>query len=131
MSVKLSASLPDGDRNGLDRITAQLVNEPELTHVALVILDSKELRTDVDTKSTSPTVRILAIEPIPPGEDAKELLRLHRRAFEDRTGKVQLPLDLERDLEEALGMATEEPDDPPSDGFAPPDEGGWGEGDRG
>jgi hypothetical protein len=113
-SVRMSAQLPDGDRNGLSRVASQLVEEPDTPHVAIVLLDAVRLTTDVDTHSTLPTVRVLAIEPIPPGEDAKELLRLQRRAFESRTGKVELPLELERDLERALESEPEEeqPGDP-------------------
>jgi hypothetical protein len=124
---KLSASLPDGDRNGLDRITNQLVSEPDKPHVAIVLIDAVKLVTDVDTHSVQPTARILAVEPIPAGDDAKEMERLLRRAFETRTGKVELPLDLEREIEQALGGGMDDAgaDAPEGTTFAAPDEGGW------
>jgi hypothetical protein len=108
--VKMSAALPEGDRNGLSRIASQLVGEPEQPHVAIVLLDAVRLTTDVDTHSVQPTVRIQAIEPIPVGDDAKELQRLLRRAYESRTGKVELPLELERALDGLIPPGAE--DDP-------------------
>jgi hypothetical protein len=120
--MKLSSVLPDGDRNGLPRITTQVVDDPGRVHVAIVLLDASKLTTEVDTGSVQPTMRITAIEPIPVGDDAKELQRLLRRAFEQRTGKVELPLELERALEELIPAGAEDDpgwdDDPAIDGPA-------------
>lgn len=99
-SAHLSAALPAGDKNGLARITSELVSSPETVHVAIVLLQTTKLLSDVSDHSVTPTVGIRAIEPIPVGPDANELRRLLRRQFERRTGLVELPLDLERALED-------------------------------
>lgn len=127
MSVNMAGALPSGDSNGLGRILSALVNHPEDLHVGIVLFDVVKLTTAVDTNDITPTVRIRAIEPIPPGEDAREMHRLLRRAFEDRTGKVQLPLDLERELDD-LGsdrFTGEIPEPPPSAPSSDGDDAGW------
>jgi len=111
-SVRLAAALPAGDRNGLAAIAHALVDDPSSVHVAIVLLDCSRLTTSVDDGSTLPTARIRAIEPISEGPDATELRRLLRRAVEKRTGMTELPLELERALDE-LGVHAElvrEPD---------------------
>lgn len=100
MSVNLSGSLPNDDRNGFGTVSAALVDDPEARHIIVAIVNCKKITTDVDTGDVVPTARICAIEAFR-GEtaDAKELRRLWRRAFERRTGKVELPLELERELD--------------------------------
>jgi hypothetical protein len=110
-SVRLAGRLPDGDKNGLASIAHLLVDDPSAVHVAIVLLDCSRLTTSVDDGATLPTARIRAIEPIREGPDAVELRRLHRRALEDRTGRVTLPLDLERELDD-LGLHADDDDAP-------------------
>lgn len=104
-SVRLSAALPDGDRNGLPAIVTRLVDDPEAVHVAIVLLDCRSLLTNVADASVLPTAGIRAIEPIGTGPDAAELQRLLRRAYERRTGQTELPLELERALDNLAGPA--------------------------
>lgn len=106
-SVRLAGSLPAGDRNGLAAIAHALVDDPSAVHVAIVLLDCSKMIVSTDDGSTLPTARIRAIEPIAEGPDAHELRRLLRRAVEKRTGMTELPLELERALDE-LGIHADE-----------------------
>lgn len=108
-TIRLASGLPEGDKNGLPSIADALVEDPKGLHVAIVLLDAGRLITSVDDDSTLPVARIRAIEPIAQGPDADELRRLLRRAVEKRTGQTELPLDLERALDE-LGVHAEEDD---------------------
>ncbi|HTF52193.1 MAG TPA: hypothetical protein VK735_32520 [Pseudonocardia sp.] len=99
MSVKISSSLPIGDTNGLTAISAQLCDNPEAVHVAVVLLDCSQITTNTDNGDVVPTARIRAIEPIAQTSDANEMRRLIRRAYERRTGKVELPLEMEQEMD--------------------------------
>lgn len=83
----------------------------------MVILDTKQLTTDIDDGEVTPTGRILSIEPIS-GTDADEARRLLRRAYEQRTGEGTLPLELERAIDSIVDPETGElrdgPTEPPS-----------------
>jgi hypothetical protein len=103
MTVRLAAKMPDGDRNGLAVIAPALVNNPDDTHVAIVVLQTRSLTTDVQGGSTVPTVGIVAIEPVTASGDAREVKRLLRRQFERRTGIQELPLEMERELDALAG----------------------------
>lgn len=100
MTVKISSSLPVGDTNGLSAISAELCEDPEKVHVAVVLLDCSQITTNTDNGDVVPTARIRAIEPIRPSKDANEMQRLIRRAYERRTGKVELPLEMEQQFDE-------------------------------
>lgn len=99
-AVKLSGSLPDDDRNGLARLATAMLDNPEATHIVVAVVDVTKITTDVGTGNVVPTARICAIESFD-GQtaDAAELRRLWRRAYERRTGKLELPLELERELD--------------------------------
>lgn len=100
MSVRMSGAMPTGERNGLASLAHSLAQEPNAVRVAVVLIDAVKLTTDVSSGDVVPTVRIRAIEPISAHEtDAAELHRLMRRAYERRTGQVELPLEIERELE--------------------------------
>lgn len=103
MTVKISSSLPVGDTNGLSAISGELCEDPEKVHVAVVLLDCAQITTNVDNGDVVPTARIRAIEPIRPSKDANEMQRLIRRAYERRTGKVELPLEMEQEFDELSG----------------------------
>lgn len=108
MSVKLGTKLPQGDQNGLPAISAALCDNPEQVHVAVILLDCSKITTDTDNGDVIPTARIRAIEPINgTTADAKEIRRLIRRAYEQRTGQVELPLEMEQELG-ALGLVDDE-----------------------
>lgn len=100
MSAKLSSSLPADDRNGLGALARALIDHPEEVHVMVALVDCKSITTDVDSGDVVPTARIRAVEAFTSQTaDAKELRRLWRRQLERRTGQVELPLELERELD--------------------------------
>ncbi|OXM69665.1 hypothetical protein [Amycolatopsis vastitatis] len=93
-AVKLSASLPAGDRNGLPAIASALVEQPGDVHAAVVLLRAREIRTNTRTGAALATAEFLAIEPCPASSpDAATLHRLLREHYGRRTGNVELPLD--------------------------------------
>lgn len=100
MSVNLQSSLPADDRNGLANLAGKLIDDPEHVHVVVALVDCTKITTKVESGDQVPTARIRAIEPIAQHADAAEMERLLRRAYERRTGKVELPLELERELDE-------------------------------
>lgn len=97
--VKLGAHLPDGDKNGLVRIAPHLVDDPHAAHVVIAIVDCKQTTTNADDDTTTPLARIRHIEPLSSEEDIAAATGYLRRAFEQRTGKVELPFDLVQDAE--------------------------------
>ncbi len=104
MTVKLSSTLPASDEaNGLGDFADSLVSDPHGMHVAVVVLDCARVTTDTDTGEATPTARVRRIEVIETGEDKDRLRALAQRAFEKRTGKTVLPLDLEDELRAAFG----------------------------
>lgn len=109
MSVTLSGSLPADDRNGIGALSAALVSDPEAVHVVVALVDCTKITTKVESGDIVPTARIRAIEAfVGHTADAKELRRLWRRAFERRTGQVELPLEVERELESLSGETDEQ-----------------------
>lgn len=119
MSVKLSSSLPADDRNGLPAIAASLIENPDDVHVAVLLVRTKEIRANPRTGAVVPTAEILAAEAFTQQTaDARELERLLRRQHERRTGKTELPLELEQaldDLQPAPEGDEDTGDEPASD----------------
>lgn len=113
----MSASLPGDDRDGLASLARQLVDDPSQVHVVVALVDCTKITSKVESGDVIPTARIRAIEPIGTHADALEMRRLLRRAYERRTGKVELPLELEYALEE-IEQAIADADDerPPEPG---------------
>ena len=107
--LSLSGKLPSDDRNGLSALAASLLANPKEVRVAIVLFDVNRITEEPDTGARVPQVRIRAFEPITPSDDAHEMDRLLRRSVERRTGKVELPLDLERELDKLV--AAPEPGD--------------------
>lgn len=104
ITAKLSSALPkSAEVNGLDTIAPTLVSTPEQLHVAVVVLDCAKVTTDTDTGDATGTARVRRIEVIDRPEDKARLRDLATRAFEARTGKSVLPLELEDELREAFG----------------------------
>jgi hypothetical protein len=109
MSVTLSGGLPGDERNGIGAISAALVDNPEQVQVIVALVDCTKITTKIDTGDVIPTARIRAIEGFTvETADGKELKRLWRRAFERRTGKVELPLEVERALDDLVPADDEE-----------------------
>lgn len=99
--MNLSGKLPEEDANGLAALAGKFLEEPDAMHVVIAIIDVQKLTTSVDTKATSPTLRIRRIEPLL-HNDLGTARRLLERAFEMRTGKAMLPIELEDELEAAF-----------------------------
>jgi hypothetical protein len=101
--LKLAGSLPaDENRNGLDAIAAEVVKDPTTLRAVIVLVDCKDILTKADTGDRIATLRIRRIEPIG-AKDADAGMRLYRKAFERRTGKNALPIDLEGEVDAAFG----------------------------
>jgi hypothetical protein len=119
VSVKLSAALPADDRNGMPSIASSLIDSPDGVHIAVLLVRTKEIRTNARTGAVVPTAEILAVEAFTGATaDAVALHRLLRRQHERRTGKVELPLELEEAID-ALRLPDPGHDD---DTEAAPDE---------
>lgn len=115
MSAHLAGALPAGDKNGLAALAPALVNDtPGQLHVGIVTFSTSKLTTDVETGDVVPTIRIRQFEPFTASGDVEELRRLLRRQYERRTGQVELPLELEQELDALLGSitTTDDHDDP-------------------
>lgn len=107
MTIKLTTKLPKKDeRNGLGAIHRQLLADPYRTHLALVVLDTSKITRDLENEDYFPTVRIVAIEPITEGADVARLRTMLQRAYEERTGNVELPADWEAVLTDLAAAPT-------------------------
>ena len=105
MTVKLSSALPKDVTNGLDSIEGQLVNEPDSRRIVLAVVSTKKITIDTDSGESVPTAQIRAIEPLnTDSADAKELVRILKRAVENRLGSV--PADLQDDIAAFTGATT-------------------------
>lgn len=104
--MKLKAQLPKGDSDGLSPLEGKLdasAGQGSVRVVALAILDVAFRTEDVVTHERELTLRIRRIEALLPA-DAEAGARLLQRAFEDRTGVLTIPIDLEDDIRSAFGM---------------------------
>jgi len=101
MSVTLSGALPGDDRNGIAAIATALIDQPKAVHVVVALVSCSKITTKPRTGEVVPTAEIMAVEAFTAAtEDAVELQRLLRRQHERRTGKTELPLELEKALDE-------------------------------
>lgn len=98
--TKLASSLPNG--NGLNAIAPQLVDDPHRQHLVVALVDCKLTTTDNDTGEVVPTARVRRIEVIGDNTDRDMAARLMVRAYESRTGKAVLPLDIEAEITKIL-----------------------------
>ncbi|QDQ97958.1 hypothetical protein [Tomitella fengzijianii] len=111
MPAKFSSSLPaDRSFNGMHAIAEDMTSEPRAMHYAIVAFDTKDIRLNTDTDEATATARIRRIEPIERHDDRREVQRILRRAYEDRTGETVLPYDLENELHDAFHSDPEDND---------------------
>jgi hypothetical protein len=100
--MKLKSTLPKGDADGLSPLEGRLDADPESRQVvALVILDVIARTESLVTHERELTLKLRRVEALLPG-DAEHARRMLSRAFEQRTGVVTLPIDLEDDLRSAF-----------------------------
>jgi len=87
------ATLPkDHEANGLTAIEKELVASPDGVHVVVALVNRKRLTVEDDASETTPTARIVHIEPLS-GEHADAARGLLMAALKERTGAVTLPFD--------------------------------------
>jgi hypothetical protein len=93
--VKLSSALPGNeDINGLDAISAKLVQTPEELILCLAWMDVRKIEDMTDTGERIPVMRVRRIEPVSNAKEAPQELRdMALRLAEERTGKTPLPID--------------------------------------
>ena len=94
MSVRIRATLPKGDKNGLAHLEEALAFDPDEIVVVVGILrpDTIEARPhDEDDPRVVKTV-LLHVEALT-AADAAEADRMIHAAYERRTGKVMLPFE--------------------------------------
>lgn len=94
---KLAGGLPQGIANGIADLDAQLVSEPERSHVIIAVVSVAKITEDVDSGVREPTLRIRRVERILP-QDAFSAERLMRRAIDKRMGADHLPIEVEDEL---------------------------------
>ncbi len=99
--IKLAGKLPKGDADGLSQLAGALVENPHKVHVAILLMDCKQVTTDQDTGDTIPTARIRRVEVVR-REDLSQAEKLVRRALEERSGTTVLPMELEDEITAAF-----------------------------
>lgn len=88
MTVKVSAKLTreEQDRNGLDRLRAELVDQPHGRRYAVIAFEVLRVTKEVADGEEIPTVRLVHIEPLADSQaDAAKVLL--EEAYAERTGK--------------------------------------------
>lgn len=61
-AVRLSAALPNLDRNGLARIASELVKDPRRMRLIVAVADVARIIDDLDSGTDTAVVRLLRIE---------------------------------------------------------------------
>jgi hypothetical protein len=69
--------------------------------VAVIVFDCQNVTRETDGEMKA-KVRVRRVEVVTRPEDAAQMQRLLMRAFEERTGQVTLPLELEEDIRAAF-----------------------------
>lgn len=97
MTVKLASALPKDDKNGLARISSDLVRKHKTQEhtTAIVVLKTAKITNDEEFELT-PEVRVLRIEPVD-GDLETSAIDLLQEAFERRVGKRPDTLNLSED----------------------------------
>jgi hypothetical protein len=120
--LKPNALMPKGEANGLTPIAPDLIKDPKRFRAVIAVVDCKRVTHDQDTGDDLATVRLRRAEVVLV-EDLPAAEQLMRRALEFRTGLVQLPLELEDEIERTFReMTAVDPDDSPDTEADPPAE---------
>lgn len=95
MTVKLSGSLPDNTRNGLDRLQHDLVKHPEGRHLVIAVIDCARTTIDHtdDGEVYTPTAGVLFVEPVRDTEDVDTVLEVLGRLRAERVDGGTLDFD--------------------------------------
>jgi hypothetical protein len=95
LSIKLSGILPrDPDRNGLERLSGELLVQPTQTQMVIASLVCSQITRKPCDDSVTITLRVKEIEAFAPSDKGwSEAQNLLMRQQEWRTGRVPLPLD--------------------------------------
>ncbi len=96
MGVKLSGTLPGGDRNGLDVLHGDLVRNADESHFVIAVIDCG--RTAIDHGATgdtyTPIARLLYIEAVRDADDIATLEDIIGRIRAERVGGGTITFDL-------------------------------------
>lgn len=102
-SLKLAGTLPpEEDRNGLDSIASEVVKDPGVLRVFLVVADCKQITERPDIGDKTGTLRVRRIEPLS-GRDLEAARRMWQRAVDQRLGKNALPIADLDEIDAAFG----------------------------
>jgi len=104
--VKLKATLPPNDRNGLVSVAPELTRHPHELIPVIAYVDCETTTIHEDTGERVPTARIRRIEPIP-AKDRAAARRLLTRAIQQRTGRAELPADVQQEIDLAFETSHE------------------------
>lgn len=91
--VNISAQFPKDDRhlNGLERIMAELIDDPMTEHVVVARVRRKRLNVDDDTGTSVPSVKLVHVEAIKDAGRRASVLEVLDLEYKDRTGRSDLP----------------------------------------
>lgn len=92
-NVRISASLPKGDANGLGSVASRFLRHGEEPVFAIVRLTGYEVKHDIETGTATATCRALNLEPIVDALDVERVHSIMRSAYSARTGLLELPFD--------------------------------------
>lgn len=111
--VKLSSALPgDFETNGIDAQREWMIENPKQLMLAVVWIDVKDVKVDIDSGEQIPTARIRRIEPIGEvGKVSDAVVALVGEAFEERTGRRPIPMDIAEITEERYSDTLPEGDE--------------------
>lgn len=95
MGVKLSGSLPDADRQGMDRLQGQLVKRPDDRHLVIMVVNSPSVKVDhgQDGDVYTPTAGVLFAEPVLDRDDINDVLEVLGRCRATRLDDATLDFD--------------------------------------
>jgi hypothetical protein len=88
-AVRLTATLPKGDANGLREIAKPLLDDPRTIRYAVIAYDVARIIDDLDSGTDTAAVRIQRIEPLS-GKAAKAAEKLLTDAATGRLGEAAL-----------------------------------------
>lgn len=95
MGVKLSSSLPDADRQGMDRLQGPLVKRPDDRHLVIIVVNSPSVKVDhgQDGDVFTPTAGVLFAEPVLDRDDINDVLEILGRCRATRLDDATLDFD--------------------------------------